>query len=608
MKKIVTFCSLIVLFTALGVFADELPVLDLDTVVVTATRYEKLLKDLPQSVTVIDEEEVEKSMANTLPELLNDVTGLQLQNYGSIGAQTSVSMRGMTSSQVLILIDGRPVNKFQDGLVDLSSIPVDNIASIEIVRGAASSLYGSSAMGGVINIITKKETPNKVDVSYGTFETYRTNIAVSDKADELVYTLTASYDVSEGDRENSGYYAANVNIYTGKKLSESVNVDVRAGWSDSTLGIPGMASYTREDDKQSIEKNFVDMEIALPAGVTLKGYSGYDVMDVDWEDWMGEINRSTHKYRESAAELTVSRDLAESNHAVIGVEYHDYQAKSTNTGSHSMQLISGFGQDEVKIADAAVITIGGRYDSYRDIDPEFSPSAALLVYLPGDTALRLSAGKSFRVPTFNDLYWDDPYMSGNPELKPETGTSYDAGIDTRIAKNLWVRIGGFYNDVKDMIIWAPVDPNDIYSPWTLYNMSSARIKGVETELRVKFLEYAELDVGYTALDTENKETGSDVIYKPDNKVDAKLGVTLDKTYCSLSLQHIGKRYHNDPDSTGTRLRLDPYTIYGAQVSHQITKTAKLYIKGENLFDKEYAFFQEYPMPGAAFYGGLKLTF
>ena len=476
MRRFVILFCIAVIFMAGNVRAEETAepgLLNLDVIVVTAAKYEKLLKDVPQSVTVIGKEELEKKSGKTLGEILQDVVGLQVQRYGAIGAQSSVSLRGMTSSQVLVLIDGRPINKFQDGLVDLSMIPVNNIASIEIVRGAASSLYGSNAMGGVINIITKKEAENSVKISYGTFNTFHNEVTISNKVNDYTYTITASKDSTDGDRPNSAFDARNFNWYNGFKVSDETSVDLKVGYYDSVLGLPGATTFMDYDDKQFDTKYYGDLEIKLPHGLTMKGYINYNDMEFE-ED---PANKATHENRDSGAEIRISRDLGASNHIVIGAEYHDYDLESSEIGEQSTFLASGYLHDEIKFKDKALLTIGGRHDSYKGIDDEFSPSAGLLFYLTADTTFRLSAGKSFRVPTFNDLYWPSTaWAEGNPNLTPEKGVTYDAGIDTQMSNRLWLRISGFYSEVEDMINWAP-GTDWIWRP---YNISSAIIKGLET--------------------------------------------------------------------------------------------------------------------------------
>jgi outer membrane cobalamin receptor len=608
MKKIIVWFIIMMFFISGKAMAGEggnAPLLSLDTIVVTAAKYEKLLKDVPQNVTVIGEEELKEKKGKTLGEILQDAAGLQVQPQGGIGSLSSTSMRGMRSSQVLVMVDGRPINKFQDGMVDLSSIPVENIASIEIVRGAASSLYGSNAMGGVVNIITKKAADDSVNISYGTFNTSHSDFTVSNEAGNFVYTITAAKDASKGDRPNSFYDAENINWYSGYKVSDDFSLDLRAGYFNSRSGLPGQVTSATPNDKQFDKNNYADLEINLPYGVMLKGYTKYDTLNVEWDDWFGVKQFSDHKNRETGSEIKVSRKLADWNHLVAGAEYRDYSLRSSEIGSRKMDLSSGYLQDEIKLSDSALITLGGRYDSYKGIDPEFSPSAAILFHITNDTALRLSAGKSFRAPGFNDLYWPSTlWAEGNPNLTPETAVSYDVGIDTQFSNDLWFRVSGFYSEVEDMINWA----EGIDFVWRPYNVDSAKIKGFEAEIKAKFLKYVTLDIDYTSLDTENEETKKDIIYRPDNKVDAKLNVRNEKTSFTLALEYVGKRYQNEPDINGTRIRLREYTIYHANISHDVSDAVQLYLKGENIFDKEYSFNKDYPMPGEAVYAGMKVKF
>ena len=240
MKKVLLNLAVLLLVNLLGfnVMAEETKVsFTLDEIVVTASKYEEKLSEAPVSIEVIDEEEIKQKNAKNTADLLRDIAGIDVNDYGGVVGSKNISIRGSSSKQVLILIDGVKMNNHQNGVFDLGQVSIEQIERIEVVRGAASALYGANAVGGVVNIITKsgsQEPETITNVGYGSFGSQTYDLIHRGKDERLGYNVSFSKRESDGHRENSEL--AQENIFT--KFNYDLN-----NYSDLLLSLQSV-SYT----------------------------------------------------------------------------------------------------------------------------------------------------------------------------------------------------------------------------------------------------------------------------------------------------------------------------------------------------------------------------
>lgn len=238
----------------------------MEEIVVTATRVEESIKDVAQDVSVITKKEIESGSYRSVSEVLRNVMGLKLFEYGNRGSLASVSLRGSTAEQVLILIDGKRLNKPGDGQFDLNaiSIPLENIERIEILRGSSSALYGADAMGGVINIITRipDEPVTKFTASYGRFVARNINLNTSRKIGKAGFYFSVAKEASEGFRANMQYDIDSINTKFTYDISNDIHINLNVGYSHKDVGLPGSLTWLTPDATQTDE--------TLLTGVTLK--------------------------------------------------------------------------------------------------------------------------------------------------------------------------------------------------------------------------------------------------------------------------------------------------------------------------------------------------
>jgi outer membrane cobalamin receptor len=250
MKKILSVLLCLTFTTSLA-FSQE--------AFLSLTKYGESLDKLPSNVTIITQEDIENKHVETLGELLEHETSINYRTYGTLGAASSISIRGASALQTLVLIDGRRVNDIGLGSADFTSIPIANIERVEVIRGAGSSIYGTSAFGGVVNVMTKKAAQDspvlKTDISYGSFNTLQAGM-VGAYANERTGALVASSMISsDGDRNNSAFNSQNVLFNASVKATENSDISLSANIYEGVYGAPGSKSFPSDNAEQKDSNN-----------------------------------------------------------------------------------------------------------------------------------------------------------------------------------------------------------------------------------------------------------------------------------------------------------------------------------------------------------------
>jgi len=588
-----------------SVWAEEK--IKLEEVVVTATKIEKSVEDVAQDVTVITKKEIESGSYRSISEVVRNVMGINLFEYGNRGATASVSLRGSTSEQVLILIDGKRLNKPGDGQVDLNtiSIPLENIERIEILRGASSALYGSDAMGGVINIITRipDEPVTKFSASYGRFVTRDLSFNTSRKIGKTGFYLSLSKGSSEGFRANSDYDIDAINTKITFDLSKDIRADLNIDYNHKDVGSPGSLTWPTPFATQTDENLLTGVTLKIKDAV-LKLYSHNS--RIRYINPGSEDN--THKNHVNGLDLQHSILIGSSNLLTGGIELLEEDIDSrdnintaNSVGKHSRTRKGIFLQNETSISEKTVLTLGARYD---DIDSKnrLSPKASFLVKLPNQINISLSAGKGFRVPSMNSLYWPDTgWAVGNPNLKPEQSTEYEGSIQKFFGNTGNVKIVAFEKRSKDLIQWQEISP----WRWSPVNVARARIRGFETEGKLH-INAADVGLSYMFTDPEDKTTGQKLRFSTRHQIKGTTSIYPAKG-TTISLE--GSYITNYVVQVG-----DPrcYFLLDGKLSQKIKLSngvsGEIFIIGKNILDRDFQTVTNYPMPPVQFVGGISLNF
>ena len=616
MRKVASGCFLILVLWGL-IFADRSAwgaEVELGQVVVTATRTEVEISDVPQSTSIITKEEIMNTPDRSIPEIIQRSSGVLITNNGPLGSLTSANIRGSEAGQVLIMIDGRRINDAQLGMFDLSNLPLskDEIERIEVLRGSASALYGADAMGGVINIITKsptKEPYARFSSSFGRFGTQEYSLSHRWKPGPLGYGLFVSRGSSDGYRPNSDYDS----WVLGGKLSYDLpwkgELKVSARNIQKEIGTPGSITFSDPDDRQKDNLTQLDLSYRDKIG---------SIATLNFRGWQN-INRQTfdpgtqginfgpsflHKSYETGGDFQATAAISSAHLVTGGVEAIQDRVDSTSTGIHEATRGALYLQDEIEVSKPLTATLGLRYDYHSLYENQLNPRAALLLRLPREIRLRASVARSYRAPTFNDLYWPaDAFVAGNPNLQPEKAWSYELGGEKKFGDLATFKVAGFYRDVTDLIRWAP----GADFVWRPTNVQTAHIWGGETELVFYPWKGLAIPLNYSYLYPRDESTGEPITNKPKHIINASVNyVTPFGLKSSLKGRYV-QFYVND---TSTLNR--DYFVLDALLSYEFKVYQKLrgegFVSLTNALNRDYQINEGYPMPPQSLNGGVSFAF
>jgi outer membrane cobalamin receptor len=601
-----TLALLPILFTATSSFAEQ-PV-KLDEVVVTATRIEESIEDVAQDVTVITKKQIEYGSYQSVSEIIRNVAALNVIEYGNRSSAATVSMRTSTAGQVLVMIDGKRLNKPGDGQVDLNSIfvPLENIERIEVLRGASSALYGADSMGGVINIITKipDQPVTNLSASYGRFVTKDISLSTSRKIKNAGFYLSLSKESSDGNRKNSDYDATAVSTKLTYAFTNDIRADITLDYNHKDAGSPGPVTWLTPLASQEDENFLAGIDVKIK-DTLLKLYSHN--ARIDYVNPGSENN--THRNHILGLDLQHSLSIGPSNLLTGGIEILQEDINSSDNindansiGKHGRTRKGIFLQNETSLAEKAILTIGLRYDSIAS-EERFSPKASVLIKLPWQTNLSLSAGQGFRVPEMNALFWPDTdWAVGNPDLKPEKSTEYEINVQKFFGNTGHIKVVGFEKRSTDLIQWQAPETNPF--KWSPVNVSKARIRGFETEGKLH-LDILDLGLSYTFMDPEDRTTDDKIRFSTRHQIKGSASVyPMKGTTVSFEASYIS-RYVVRKGDPGCYFLLD------GKISQKIKLpkgATELFITGKNILDRDYQTTKDYPMPPVQFLGGISYSF
>ncbi|PIU41633.1 MAG: hypothetical protein COS99_04365 [Candidatus Omnitrophica bacterium CG07_land_8_20_14_0_80_42_15] len=594
-----------------NVFAEDV---ELSKIVVTASRVEEKSSGVARKIDVITAEDIERSQAQDLAQVLTGLTSVNMSDYGGPGATKTIRMRGSAASQVLVLVDGRPINNPRDGTAELSTIPLGNIKKIEVMHGPGSSLYGAGAMGGTVNIITKNPPKEKQETeltsSFGTFRTYNENFSHGARISNFGYLITGGYQNSEGYRANSEFDAKDLSAKLEYEFNDNNTVTLNSGFDRNKQGVPGNINASDIDDKQVNIKNFQDLgwnfEPDDTTALSVRAYQNYDRLEFI-ENTSGSAfdaanNRDAHTTKARGGNLQLSKELFNYYQGILGLSYLANFNDSSASGKHEYDVRAVYLENKFDLFNERLkLNFGSRLDDYSNFGTEINPSFSLLYALRDNVRFHGLISRSFRAPTFNDLYWpDEGWAKGNPDLSPEKGITEEIGVESEINKHLTSGITYYRSDYKDLINWA-----ESSGVWQPMNVNSALIDGIEFENRIKITDNWGLDASYTYLCAKDADSHKYLIYQPRHKVDLSLKyITSNGFVCELKEQFVDKRFHDAENLTEVK----KFFVLGLSVSKKFKSGITCFAAIDNLLARKYQVIKDYPMPGFSLTSGLKVEF
>lgn len=611
-------------------------VIELESVTVTATREKSLLWDVPVSASVISSSDLERRNSTTLGQALQEVGSAFVKSYGIAGAMETLSLRGSLSEQVLVLWDGQRLNSPLTGGLDLGTISLQPIERIEIVHGGYSSLYGADAMAGVVNLITRSPQlgaglQGSIHTLFGSYSFQRYDLNFSQGLGKWSYILSANTTKSDGDFE---YTPANKADGAESKTVRRENSDLnskslfgKATWNASpttTLrfsgelvevkrGVPGTLSYPTVNGRQEDESKRIhgDFETTPLSTVTLRASAYYHKQDIHYVDENPYFAIDSQNDAESYGTDFQGHVKMGRHNFLLGGSYLIEATQGSDVGIRKRKSSALFTQGELDLLPPrfshnlrALLMPSIRYDRFSDFGDVINPKVGLLISKFGTTpiALRMSWGKSFRAPTFNDLYWpEDMFTVGNPNLRPEKATSKEIGLRASlpIAGGLELNTSYFDKEAEDLIQWT-VDQSS--GKWTPKNVSAAQISGIELSVLCRGIgKLLTTEISYSRLNSKNRSgivgvDGKELPYRPKHNGSLVTSVNLRNTIFTITARYVGERFINESNSE----KLDSHVLIDGDVGIKQVIAGLRFNLGmsvKNIFDKQYEIVKDYPMPG-----------
>lgn len=597
-------------------------------VVVTGTRNETDIRHLPMTISVIDRKQIEQSMQpSILPILTQQVPGLfitarGIMGYGvSGGAAGGMSLRGIGSGsgRLMVLIDGHPQYMGLMGHPIADAYQSLMAERVEVLRGPASVLYGSNAMGGVINIVTRRlheeGVKTNINLGYGSFNTLQSEVTNRIRKGGFTSLISGSYNRTDGHRRNMGFEQYGGYAKLGYEFSPYWNIRGDVNVTHFNASQPGEVTDPMIDADQSITRGMTSVAVENRYERT----SGAVSFFYNWGDhWINDgytanpddkNNPKPYRFDSHDDMMGISwyqsAQLFTGNRLTAGVDYYRFGGKAQNRyveGERNGERehivdkvqheIAGYIDFRQDISHWLTLDAGIRIDHHSHIGTEWIPQAGLSFHLPGSIELKASAGKGFRYPTIREMYMFPPK---NPDLRPESMWNYELAFAQRLLDGrLSYGINVFYIDGKNLIVAVP------RAGATPLNMNTGKIDntGVEVEAAYRIHPHWSVETNYSYLHMDNPVLGA-----PEHKFYAGAMFSKNRWTVSTGLQYVANLY-TDVDHVQT----EDFVLWNINGSFKVTEWFDIWARGENLLAQRYEINAGYPMPKATIMAGINVKF
>ena len=592
------------------------------------------------TVQLVTAKQIEEKGCKTVAEALELVPGTHVRMGGK--EEAYIRIRGFRQRETALLVDGIPISSPYDGQLDLSSLPVESIDRIEVVKGASSVLYGANAMGGVVNIITKKSDGSNrfaLQSLYGTGKTADLGASVQGSLGNVRYLLVGSYfdrdstrlssdygsfpNQQGGARENSDKLAWSGKVSLGWDMGKEGKAALSFSHIDQEKGLPhhesdSKAKFWRFTDWKEGILDFVYQDRIGALSYKSKVYYQYfeNVLD-SYDDRTYTTQDGKNAFTDTLDDYAFGGDvffrlsMKEKHLLKLALRFRqDTHRQQSDMGEpwrkYRMNMISLPLEGEWTPIPSFTLIYGASFDimNFRALDEgsgesnsasSFNPQVSGLLRLSDTLSFRASASRKTRFPSLRELF---STTSGNPDLDTMKSNIFEMGLEYRSLSGFSVSVVGFYNGVKDLI--DRVNKNDPY-----LNVDRAVFKGIETSLDWQFLKNAGLSAAYTLLQAEDRTTATReyIQYRPKHKVDLRLRFQLPKRFIiGLYAGYVSSQVYYDGSD---RLTLDPYTVVDFNVSKQLGEKWRLFLRINNLFDVDYYESEGFPREGRTVSAGIR---
>ncbi|WP_188055897.1 TonB-dependent receptor plug domain-containing protein [Sphingosinithalassobacter sp. CS137] len=586
-----------------------------EAIVVTASGVAQSADETGRSITVLERKEIERRQSVVLSDLLSTTPGVATSRNGAIGGFTGVRIRGAEAEQTLVLIDGVRVNdpSSPGGSFDFGNLLTGSIERVEVLRGPNSVVWGSQAIGGVVNIATTAPVDGlaaRADAEYGAADQIAANASIAAGNDRIQGAIGGGWFETDGisnaasGTEPDGYRQYRATGRLRAEVAPGLGAELRGYYADSRFDLDGFESappYGFVDTAEYAEAQqifgYAGIFAELGPVTNRLGFSLADINRDSYDPAVGTDPIYLYRGRTERYEYQGDARLTDGVlRFVFGAEHENLRFYD-GSDTFRADLTSLYGQAIVTPIEPLTLTAGVRNDSHSDFGDHTSFGANAALQLATGTLVRASYGEGFKAPTLYQLF--APFY-GTATLEPETAESWEAGVEQSLLDER-IRIGAtyFHRDTRNQIDFDP-------ATYTYANLARTRAEGVEFELSVRPVEALRLTANYTYTDTENRSegfVGNDLARRPDDAASvlvdwrAPFGLALGATFTI-----VGDSFNDQ----GNYTRLDGYELVSVRAEMPVTERIAVYGRVENLFDEQYETVAGYGTYGRAAYAGVRL--
>jgi vitamin B12 transporter len=639
----------------------ELTVIDklLNEPVFSPFRREGTVKDSTRPVYVITGEEMEAQGARTVKEALRFLPGIL--GDGTVGTEVNALsgqfIRGSNTGQVLILLDGRPINNLGGGGFDLSEFTTNNIERVEVLPGGGSTLYGSDAIGGVINIVTRRPTEKittEAKINIGAYGLNQQSIQNSGKAGAISWVVGYNRTQAEnnypftipeanftGTRTNNDALFNNFNVKLEADLGTRNTLSLSTLYLSKEQGVPGgvpipepqfgqgFFNSLTDNNRKYTDQVLTDLTWNSKLGngndslLTARVYT--DFLNTRFDNRSGALssqNRFDSNQVSYGIQTTHSWNLTKNQILVYGFDYRNANVRNTtfnygtnvNRENYDNGISQGaiFAKYENNLTSSLNINLGVRQDFSSLVNGSFtSPSVGTKLAISDSTTLRANYIRNFRAPTIANLFNNNPTNIGNPELKPEKGDSFDIGIDQKLGSIGLLRLTFFSNTVSDTIAFKRLTPPVNGNTGTFENIGLVRTTGIEASLNLQLAKNFYAFANYTANDPRILESSNPAEVDKELRFAGADKLNLGVSYENPQGWYLGLLMNSlngyPTNNTNTEF-LSGYTTLDFKLRVPLSDSLILTSSVDNIFDQRYQLFPGFPDGGRVFQVGLSSRF
>ncbi len=572
----------------------------LNDVVVTAGRMPISISNIARSVQIITAQEIKLMPVSSISELLKNVVSVDVRQRGADEIQSDISLRGASFEQTLILVDGIKMSDAQTGHHNMNiPVSIDQIERIEILKGQGSKVHGANAFGGVINIITKKTTLNRINLNLSAAQnaTYSGTVILNLPFGMFNQNFSVTKKSSNGYKHNTGYNVTGFS-YSANYSSSKAVFNFMASYRDKEFGANSFYTSAFPNQWEHVKTTLFSASGEFLFGILQLSAKAY--LRKNNDEFLLKYNdpsfyKNNHETNTVGAELQAS---VKSNLGItsFGAEFSKDKIESSNLGNHDRSKGGFFGEHQFIFENTLFINIGAFLYNYAELGWKLWPGVDVAFKPNKNSKIFASMGKAFRIPTFTELYYLSPASIGNANLSSEETTNIEIGYSFNKA-NYSASIAEFYRNGKNIIDWVKTDSKN---PWKAQNIGSLKTKGIEMNLTLRFSNsiFRSLNVGYTYLDL-TKDSESKISKYAFENLKHQLIISSLNNFLFDTVQSLSIRYEK-------RENFEEQILVDTEISKSFNNYS-IYLSVSNIFDASNLDINGIPLRGRWFKSGIKFN-